>query len=254
MAVKLAEICKETTINTTDHPIPPPSGGSAGADGVSRFEFFKQECLSKYPDLATDVFMCDDEEELIELVKEEKEVDISGWWTAEASGSNQPSPNNTDNQEGVGVVMVSIDGERALCEQLPHCCDKVTYKGDERRGGLYTRIGETILTWAAKRGELPFVQYLLERCGCNVNFKDKRNKTALMKASEAGHLETVRYLIKNAAADTEIEDGQGLKALQCAALCRRQEVVALMIGELGVVPGPGDDLELSVIRSGNVFF
>ena len=41
---------------------------------------------------------------------------------------------------------------------------------------------------------------------CTLDFKDKRNKTALMKAAEAGHVPCVRYLIQQGA-DTELEEG-----------------------------------------------
>ena len=44
-----------------------------------------------------------------------------------------------------------------------------------------------------------------------------------------------------------------MKALQCAALCRRLDVVELMV-DMEVEVGHGDDIELELVRQADVYF
>jgi len=56
-------------------------GGEGGGMGrQSRIEFYKHEVSDRYPDLKTDLFLCEDADEIIELVMDEKEIDIVDWW------------------------------------------------------------------------------------------------------------------------------------------------------------------------------
>ena len=58
--------------------------------------------------------------------------------------------------------------------------------------------GQTPLFWAAKRGNIVMVKFLLN-LGFTVNFRDKARKTALFFAIENGHLDVADYLIERSA-------------------------------------------------------
>ncbi|CAE7938749.1 ANKRD65, partial [Symbiodinium sp. KB8] len=58
--------------------------------------------------------------------------------------------------------------------------------------------GQTPLFWAAKRGNMVMIKFLLN-LGFEVNFRDKTRKTALFFAIENGHLDVADYLIQRSA-------------------------------------------------------
>lgn len=64
------------------------------------------------------------------------------------------------------------------------------------------RNGATVLHWAAGAGNVSFVSYLVEKCQCDPNQKQRakrafRGRTPLHWAGRNGHLEVVKYLVYN---------------------------------------------------------
>jgi hypothetical protein len=55
---------------------------------------------------------------------------------------------------------------------------------------------ETILLWAAEKGKVASIQWLIDR-GCDVYKKDSHGKNALLNACRNGHIGCVKYLIEN---------------------------------------------------------
>ena len=58
--------------------------------------------------------------------------------------------------------------------------------------------GTPLLMWAAQKGHIYTVRYLVEQ-GAEVNVQDKDGNTALMWAAQKGHIYTVRYLVEQGA-------------------------------------------------------
>ncbi len=78
-----------------------------------------------------------------------------------------------------------------------------------------SRMGETILHYAAHRGHLDVVKYLIEKRGFSPNQKDKEGETPLHEAMKGGFYlieDTVSMLIKKGA-DVNITDNDGLTPL-----------------------------------------
>ena len=90
--------------------------------------------------------------------------------------------------------------------------------------------GQTPLFWAAARGNLVIVKFLLN-LGFEVNFRDKARKTALFFAIEKRHMDEVDYLIERSASIwVRASDGKTpqtmLKALNHKAPSRKRELVS----------------------------
>ncbi|CAE7705251.1 ANKRD65 [Symbiodinium sp. CCMP2592] len=89
--------------------------------------------------------------------------------------------------------------------------------------------GQTPLFWAAARGNLVIVKFLLN-LGFEVNFRDKARKSALFLAIENGHLAVADFLIEHAAS-TRLQSSEGrtpqsmLKALHHKAPTNKRKWV-----------------------------
>jgi len=70
--------------------------------------------------------------------------------------------------------------------------------------------GRTALSWAAERGHMAIVQFLIARQG-DVNVKDKYGRTPLSWAAERGHIAIVQFLLLNGA-NRSVEDAYGHNA------------------------------------------
>ncbi|CAE7632995.1 ANKRD65, partial [Symbiodinium necroappetens] len=82
---------------------------------------------------------------------------------------------------------------RRGCEELAKQCIAMGINLEE-----VDLNGQTPLFWAAKRGNIVMVKFLLN-LGFTVNFRDKARKTALFFAIENGHLDVADYLIERSA-------------------------------------------------------
>jgi len=84
----------------------------------------------------------------------------------------------------------------------------------------------TVLLVAAKQGDEPMVELLLES-GANVNEKSDHDSTALHFAAMWGHLEVVQLLLDHKA-DVNVKNSLGATPLANAKETKSDEVVALL--------------------------
>ncbi|XP_062454528.1 G patch domain and ankyrin repeat-containing protein 1 [Rhea pennata] len=78
-------------------------------------------------------------------------------------------------------------------------------------GPTDTRRGNALLK-AAQDGDLRTLRRLLEKEGCDINYRDGFSWTALMCAARAGRVATVRYLLRRGAAQASICEAGGRDA------------------------------------------
>ncbi|KAG7316192.1 hypothetical protein KOW79_021058 [Hemibagrus wyckioides] len=109
-------------------------------------------------------------------------------------------------------------------------------------GGVETRGGESgssdtapptghtegyRLLRCAEQGDVGGVKDVLRR-GCDVNFRDQFNWTALMSAAYSGRTDTVRVLLQNGAKWTLVTDTQGRDARDLARLAGHHDVINIL--------------------------
>ncbi|XP_036410747.1 G patch domain and ankyrin repeat-containing protein 1 [Megalops cyprinoides] len=91
------------------------------------------------------------------------------------------------------------------------------------------RDGHKLLR-CAQEGDLPGLKELLEKKGCDINFKDDYFWTAIMCASYAGQRGTVRFLLQKGAAWVGVVDTQGRDARDLADQAGHTDVVTELDG------------------------
>ncbi|KAJ7317354.1 hypothetical protein JRQ81_003516 [Phrynocephalus forsythii] len=89
------------------------------------------------------------------------------------------------------------------------------------------RLGNRLLK-AAQDGHLPSLRMLVEKEGCDVNYRDGYYWTAVMCAAYAGRGEAVRYLLSHGAAWVGVCETQGQDAMDLAEEAGHQEVVNIL--------------------------
>ncbi|KAL8213115.1 UNVERIFIED_CONTAM: hypothetical protein K2H54_060805 [Gekko kuhli] len=92
-----------------------------------------------------------------------------------------------------------------------------------------TRKGNQLLK-AAQDGNLKALRALVEKDGCDVNYRDDYYWTATMCAAYAGQVEAVRYLLSCGAAWVGVCETQGRDAVDLAEEAGHQEVVEVLQG------------------------
>ncbi|XP_070593771.1 G patch domain and ankyrin repeat-containing protein 1 [Erythrolamprus reginae] len=90
-----------------------------------------------------------------------------------------------------------------------------------------TRKGNQLLK-AAQDGNMKSLQKLVEKEGCDVNYKDGFDWTAIMCAAYAGREEVVRYLLRHKAAWVGVCESQGRDAMDLAEEAGYEEVVSIL--------------------------
>lgn len=75
--------------------------------------------------------------------------------------------------------------------------------------------GMGMIHWAADRGNLSMLEYLIKSLHVNVNLKDGEGQTALHYAASCGHIEVVKFLLKNGG-DPYIKDMEGTLPIDIA--------------------------------------
>ncbi|KAG7456896.1 hypothetical protein MATL_G00240770 [Megalops atlanticus] len=91
------------------------------------------------------------------------------------------------------------------------------------------RDGHKLLR-CAQEGDLPGLREVLEKKGCDINFKDDYYWTAIMCASYAGQRGVVRFLLQKGAAWVGVVDTQGRDARDLADQAGHTDVVAELEG------------------------
>lgn len=126
----------------------------------------------------------------------------------------------------VDIDSIEIDGKR-LMEKIVEYEDIESFNILQRRG---VAIPETLLAIAASCGSEEFAKMLIENhCPpLEINFRDRRQKTALHFATESGHLRVIELLITNGA-DMKAKDKRGRSFLHSAAEQGNIEVLELVV-------------------------
>ena len=107
--------------------------------------------------------------------------------------------------------------------------DKNCYNSDNYIGSY------TPLHFAAYRGNLPVIQYLVVSRGFDVNVKGSRNRTPLHSACHGGRLEVVKFLMETNKVEDSCHDyKQGLTPFDLAAEYGTLDVVQYMTDEKNV--------------------
>lgn len=88
--------------------------------------------------------------------------------------------------------------------------------------------GRTPLMWAADKGKLNVVKYLVKKGVTDINAKDDRNMTALMLAAYHGHTEVVKFLVEVAGADVNTRGPFGKTALGLASYSGNKEIATYL--------------------------
>ena len=84
---------------------------------------------------------------------------------------------------------------------------------------------------AAKEGNLPIIQYLIDQKPSDVDSRDPFGRTALHIASAEGHLDIVKYLIEKANADKNAVDQEQNTSLHSACYTGKIDIVKYLIEE-----------------------
>lgn len=122
---------------------------------------------------------------------------------------------------GAKTRIKAVDGMTALIQSVygvisgqvtTEVCDILIEKGEDINTQL-TGIGYTALMFAAKKGKLELVNYLISK-GAMVNLRAGNGRTALMFAARHGYKNVVEALLSNGADVTEMDKaGQTAKML-----------------------------------------
>ncbi|HLE13002.1 MAG: hypothetical protein A2504_17695 [Bdellovibrionales bacterium RIFOXYD12_FULL_39_22] len=118
--------------------------------------------------------------------------------TAPAPSTEQIAPLSIDNPP---AAEITIKEEEASTEVVP-----------TNKYGKYFNVSEHSLLFAAKRGSIETLKYLLG-LGIDVNFQNAKGETALMAAARNGRLENVIFLLENGA-NTNLKNKSGKTAIQ----------------------------------------
>jgi ankyrin repeat protein len=105
---------------------------------------------------------------------------------------------------------------------------------------------QTVLHWAAERGDKEVVQLLLEK-GADAAAKDDNGRTVLHLAAEGGNKEVVQLLLEKGA-DAAAKDDNGRTVLHLAANGGNKEVVQLLLKK-GADAATKDDYGRTVLHS-----
>ena len=100
---------------------------------------------------------------------------------------------------------------------------------------------KTLLMTAAENGHLAVVQWLSEQEGTNKEMVDDEGYTALMHAAESGHLAVVQWLSEQEGANKEVVDVEGYTTLILAARSGHLAVIEWLLEQ-------GADVNKATIR------
>ncbi|XP_061475374.1 G patch domain and ankyrin repeat-containing protein 1 isoform X2 [Rhineura floridana] len=111
--------------------------------------------------------------------------------------------------------------------KVPYVCDQPAREVPHTHnhlGQTGSRTGNKFLK-AAQDGDLKSLRMLVEKEGCDVNYRDGYYWTAIMCAAYAGQVEAVRYLLSCGAAWVGVCEPQGRDAMDLAEEAGHQNVI-----------------------------
>ncbi|KAJ8270550.1 hypothetical protein GJAV_G00116230 [Gymnothorax javanicus] len=172
------------------------------------------------------------------LIKFTAAKEANGCWLGGVKELSQRERRSVVSGEEAKDFYLSLiaDGDRAResrRERRGTTTDSQREQGSERGQPSTTeataRDGHRLLKYA-QEGNLPGLCELLEKKGCDINFKDSFYWTAIMCASYAGQLGAVRLLLLKGAAWVGVVDTQGRDARDLADQAGHMEVVQELDG------------------------
>lgn len=89
--------------------------------------------------------------------------------------------------------------------------------------------GYTNIHWAAATCNIPRMQDILSRPGCDVNCMTSKGWTALHLAARSGFVEIIRMLLDDGRVDTHMTNEDGQTALRIASDCHHIEAANLLM-------------------------
>ena len=110
-------------------------------------------------------------------------------------------------------ALTSLAAKQSNCKLTLRECVQI----DKGRAEI-DKNGTTALLWAAGRGHLPVVQWLLQAGGARIDEKDNDGRTALLWAANQGHLPVVQWLLQAGGARIDEKSNLGNTALLLAAI------------------------------------
>lgn len=162
-----------------------------------------EEAMRKYIDLMTELFPSWSE-------SESQGSMTSGWVAVSSMAKEEPDLEDSEKLLSDWVR----EGDRAKVKQFARS-DSINKLDSEGLGPIH---------WAADRGNLDMIRFLVFDLNADVDLKDEDGQTALHYAASCGHTEVVKYLVESGA-DTSVEDADGATPLSVTS---EQDIVALL--------------------------
>lgn len=161
------------------------------------------EAMKKYIDIMTELFPSWTE-------SEPKESMTSGWVAVSSLAKDEPDLEDSEKLLSDWVR----EGDKAKVKQFAKN-DSINKLDSEGLGPIH---------WAADRGNLDMIRFLVFDLKADVDLKDEDGQTALHYAASCGHTEVVRYLIESGA-NTSVQDSDGATPLSVTS---EADIVALL--------------------------
>ncbi|MEE6517623.1 hypothetical protein FKM82_027957 [Ascaphus truei] len=143
-----------------------------------------------------------------------------------ATGGEQPTSSRPSRKRKIPRPAVNAEPQEAGAPRGASATQ--TEASDQRRGHQLLRCSQD--------GDLKGVSRLVEKEGCDINFRDGYFWTAMMCAAYAGKREVVGYLLKRGASWVGVCETQGRDALDLAQEAGHGDAVRLLQGSLSNSP------------------
>lgn len=95
------------------------------------------------------------------------------------------------------LLKITQEGELASLDKLISCCGSDA--AETLRGKHFGRSGDTLLHYAARRGQVDFVEYLVKRLHMDVEVYNNDYKRPLHEAASMSHQACVSFLLREGA-------------------------------------------------------
>ncbi|KAG8270820.1 acyl-CoA-binding domain-containing protein 6 [Homalodisca vitripennis] len=162
----------------------------------------QEEAMKSYVALISQLFPSWEEES--------EKTSASGWVSVSCMAKEEPELADTEKKLSDWVR----DGEKTKVKQYATNSNIDQLDGD----------GLGPIHWAADRGNLGMLQFLISELNADIEFRDQDGQTALHYAASCGHADIVKYLIELGANKT-VKDADGATPLEVAS---EPEIVSLL--------------------------
>ncbi|KAK9727773.1 hypothetical protein K7432_001592 [Basidiobolus ranarum] len=222
---------EENPVLATDAPVPPPQ------DNIEQQYNLEEASEHSSPALARDTGSLSSQAFILgpnlpNSISDES-VSLSEDTSSEESSTVIP------NSEGLAFRIIpsfyaaaETGNGNILFEILHRLTQETTSSPTDIINTPSTFTGLTVLHYAASRGHLVLIEYLLD-AGAEVDFEDREGETALLKAAFGGHLDVVKCLV-NSHASIDHKDKDGWTALHNACSYGHLEIVKWLLENTSV--------------------